>query len=320
MAQKNVKIQILRGIAVIAVVLIHTCNGGMWQVYCRPFLNFAVAMFLFLSGYLTKVDNDNWPALFKRRTVRVIIPYLIWTVLYTLPHLDPKLFAINLVTTWSAPTLYYIFVYIQFVLLTPLLGKLAKSKWQWVGWMIAPVSILIFKYYWLLTGKELNQYVSIVWGLSCLGWFTYYYLGLLLGNSLLKRKFNPWVVLALWTVSIPLQMGEGYALLQLGDYNCGTQMKMSVFLTSTLFLLLSYWWLTNDKLSARKGVLSFLGDYSFGIFLSHMMVIRVMRHIPFCAKIPFPVTSIIVLIISAGAVYLGKKLCGERISRWMGFA
>ena len=318
MDQKNDKIQVLRGLAIIAVVLIHTCHGGMWQVICRPFLNFAVPMFLFLSGYLTKVENEDWPGFFRKRILRVFIPYVIWTVLYTAPHLSPRLLAINFVTTWSCLALYYIFVYIQFVLLTPLIGKLAKSKWQWVGWLIAPLSLIVFKYYWLLTGKTLNHYVSIVWGLSFLGWFTYYYLGLLLGNSLIKRDFNPWIILALLLVSIPVQMAEGYGLMLAGNANHGTQMKMSVLLTSSLFLLLSHCYLTSDNFNPRLRVLSFLGDYSFGIYLSHLMVMRVMKYIPFCSGIPFPLTTVIVLAVSTACVFVGSKLCGRKVSRWLG--
>ena len=46
-----------RAIAIIAVVVIHTTPAGQWQVFCKPFINFAVATFIFLSGYLTKADH-----------------------------------------------------------------------------------------------------------------------------------------------------------------------------------------------------------------------------------------------------------------------
>lgn len=71
----NIKIQVLRGLAIIAVVLIHTCPNGYAQVWIRPFINWAVPLFLFLSGYLTKMDNDDWSSLIKKRVLRVMIPY-----------------------------------------------------------------------------------------------------------------------------------------------------------------------------------------------------------------------------------------------------
>lgn len=146
---RNNKIQVLRGWAIIAVVLIHTCPLGIYQVIFRPFINFAVATFFFLSGYLTKTENNDWGNFFKKRIYRVIIPYVIWTILYSVTSEWWNMSSIvwNLLTAKSAGMMYYILVYIQFVLLTPLFGKLAKSRYSWIGWFIAPVSVLIFKYY-----------------------------------------------------------------------------------------------------------------------------------------------------------------------------
>ena len=56
---KSAKIQALRGLAIIAVVFIHTTPGGMAQVVCRPFLNIAVGLFLFLSGMLSDAKNGS---------------------------------------------------------------------------------------------------------------------------------------------------------------------------------------------------------------------------------------------------------------------
>ena len=314
------KIQILRGVAIVAVVLIHTCNGGIWQVVCRPFINFAVALFLFLSGYLTSIENRDWFGFYKRRILRVIIPYIIWTILYNLPHFELKHFIKDLVTTRSAATMYYIFVYIQFVLITPLLGAFLKSKYSWLGWLVSPVSVLVFKYYPLLSGAQMNGYVSLVWGLSCLGWFTYYYLGLLLGNGLCDKVFKIKYLSVLYIASLALQMAEGYGLYLLGETNCGTQMKLSSFLTSTLFLLMCYCYIKDERIVIKSKVLVFLGDYSFGIYLSHLLVMRVLSYIPLYTKLPFVVNSFVVLGTSFMFVFLGKKICGDKISRWLGFA
>lgn len=56
---KSYKIQVLRGIAIIAVVCIHNIpNTENGQILCRPFVNFAVGLFLALSGFLS--DMNNW--------------------------------------------------------------------------------------------------------------------------------------------------------------------------------------------------------------------------------------------------------------------
>ena len=98
----NRDIQILRAIAVIAVVMIHTTPAGQWQVFCKPIINFAVATFIFLSGYLTKTDNDNWLKFYVRRITRVLVPYIIWTAIYSIPDIrsaGPSALVKNLLCT-----------------------------------------------------------------------------------------------------------------------------------------------------------------------------------------------------------------------------
>ena len=316
---RNNLVQIFRAFAIIAVVMIHTTPLGNWQVFCRPFINFSVATFLFLSGYLTKVDNDNWWAFYKKRIIRVIIPYVIWTVLYTLASRHIGKLPVNLLTAKAAAPMYYIFVYIQFVLLTPLLGKLAKSKFQILGWVVAPVSVIVFKYYWLLTGMKLNPYIDILWGDSCLGWFTFYYLGLILGNQIIEKKYSLKVLTIIYLASIVLQMIEGYGWLMLGETNCGTQLKLTSFLTSSLFLLIAYTVLQNGSFDIKNRFLRILGDYSFGIYLCHIMVMNVLSgFIPFYKTIPYPITSAITVLLSLCCCYIGVKVCGERVSKWLG--
>ena len=316
---RNNTVQFFRALAIIAVVMIHTTPLGYWQVFCRPFLNFAVAMFLFLSGYLTKIDNDHWGSFYKRRIVRVIIPYIIWTVLYTLYSRKIGRLPENLLTAKATAHMYYIFVYVQFVLLTPLLGKLATSKYRFLGWFVAPVSLIVFRYYWLLTGHTLNNTVSLLWGDACLGWFTFYYLGLTLGNHIIERHYSIKVLVLLYLISVVLQMAEGYGWLMLGEKNCGTQMKLTAILTSTLFLLIAYTALRSSRFDIKSKILIMIGDYSFGIYLCHVLVMKCLRdYIPLYKSVPYPLTSVVVLLLSLCFCYMVDKVCGERICRWIG--
>ena len=50
---KDRYLQAVRGVAIAAVVLIHCLPTSDFTVAARPFLNWAVATFFFLSGYLT---------------------------------------------------------------------------------------------------------------------------------------------------------------------------------------------------------------------------------------------------------------------------
>ena len=72
------KIQVLRGLAIMGVVLIHNTPVGIEQFINRPFINYSVGLFLFLSGLLTSYLTLD----FKKRLKKVLIPYVIWTLIY----------------------------------------------------------------------------------------------------------------------------------------------------------------------------------------------------------------------------------------------
>lgn len=318
---KNQKIQLLRGLAIIAVVLIHTCPHGIYLVIFRPFINFAVATFFFLSGYLTKTENDDWGKFYKKRIYRVVVPYVIWTILYTVTSewWDVSTIVWNLVTAKSAGMMYYVLVYIQFVLLTPLLGKLGKSRYLWIGWLIAPVSVLIFKYYPLFFGGQLSPNLKLFFGNSCLGWFTFYYLGLLLGNSIIKVSYSRAQLLKAYLIAIVLNMIEGYVWLKAGDANCGTQLKLTSFLTSSIFIMMAYKYICSKRCLWENKWLIIIGNYSFGIYLSHMMFIKYLPSVPLYANMPFVCNSAVILFLNMILLYCLVRIFNPKIHSLLGF-
>ena len=315
---KDEKIQVLRAIAIIAVVMIHTCPSGLGQVVCRPFLNFAVPLFLFLSAYLTKEQHDSWIPLYKRRIIRVFIPYVMWTFIYTLPSSGIFPYVYNLMTTKSCYTLYYIFVYIQLVLMTPLLFKLAKSSYRWIGWLVAPISIFAFKYTGYIWGIELNNKISILWSISFLGWLPFYYMGICLRGKESFILSNAKLISILLFVSILLQWAEGYLFLKQGIGNCGTAVKLTSLLTNSLFILLFWIILQKDNININIPQLVLIGNYSFGIYLLHPLVLQFIHRWDFYCNIPFVLNSALVLIISLIICCFASKVLGQKLNQWIG--
>lgn len=312
-ALKSNKIQILRGLAILAVVLIHNTPGGMAQVLIRPFLNFSVGLFLFLSGMLSSAENWNpW-----KRLTKVLIPYGIWTLIYVVlatfptPEQIPGRFVRSLLLADSAGMMYYIFVYCQFTLLIPLVDKLARSRYRWWGFVIAPAEILVMRLLPMLLGMKWNPYVSAVISVSCLGWFAYYYLGYLLGNGLISLRIPTGKLVWLWAASMVLQMLEGYWQWSMGEMNCGSQMKLTVVASGLLFVLLAYRFMESER-ECRAPVLKKLGDYSFGIYFSHVAVMTVLGMVPVYGKLtPYPLNGITAIAVSAFCVMLGRKILGK---------
>lgn len=317
---QSYKVQLVRGLSIIAVVAIHNTPGGVFQVWCRPFLNFAVGTFLFLSGMLSSVDRWN-P---KKRTTKVVIPYAIWTLVYSLLnniHAISKLpleYMKNLITGNSAAIMYYVFVYCELTLLLPLIDKLARSKYRFVGFLISPLEIVIMRLLPLVVHVTLNPYVLIIRSISCVGWFIYYYLGYLIGNDLIKIEIHKKVLWAFWSVSIILQILEGYGYLSLHESNCGTQLKLTAILTGIIFNLILYRFISSDCL-LQMNYLYALGNYSFGIYFSHMAIMTVLNHIPYYSKfVKFPVNVLVTLLISCLCVWIGKRILGKK-SKYIAF-
>ena len=313
-------IQFFRAIAIITVVMIHTTPAGEMQVICKPFINFAVATFIFLSGYLTKAYNDNSLAFYRRRITRVLVPYFIWTVIYSIQDIQSEGLSVlvkNLLCANATTTLYYIFVYIQFVLLTPLLGKLAKSPHRHLGWLIAPLSVILFKYIPVFGDIQLGKHIELFWNDACLGWFTFYYLGLILGNRIIDRQFNIRNLAVLYCASLLLQMAEGYLWFTVDPAGCGSQLKLTSILSSSIFMLIIYSVLSSNH-GTKCRLLSTIGDYSFGIYLVHMMILKALEPMALYSAIPYPVTSLIILIISFIFCYICTAVTGKRVGRCLG--
>ena len=173
---KNRRIQIIRAILAVIVIIIHTLpDNYMIKVFARPVLNVAVAGFLFLSGYLTKTKIDV-KSFYKKRLFAVLIPYVLFTILYTIIsniELGPSellsLTAKNLITTQGKNILYYLIVYAQFVLLTPLLIRIAVQKktiLNTIILLIQPLFVLCF-YIGVMNGTIIKKLHGILCSFQC---------------------------------------------------------------------------------------------------------------------------------------------------------
>ena len=311
--QQSNKIQIARGLAIIAVVFIHNTPTGLAQVFCRPFLNFCVGLFLFISGFMSTASNWN-P---KKRIIKVLIPYILWTLIYSImntinnPANIPIVFLKNIITTNASAAMYYIFVYCTFTLIIPLIDKLAKSRYKYLGFIIAPIEIVIMRLIPSVIGMTIHPYIQIIMKVSCLGWFTYFYLGYLIGNNLISVNISQKKLYIFWSISIIAQICEGLFYHIQGDANAGTQLKLTSLLAGVLFCLVIYHYIISDSYKNIK-VLKLLGDNSFGIYFSHIAVMTVLSRIPFYSTIvPYPINAMIVISLNIICIYIGKKILGK---------
>ena len=325
----NRKIQVLRGLAIIAVILIHTCPGTFAGIFIRAAVNYAVALFVFCSGYLTKTEYPDTGKFYKKRLTRVWIPYVIWSLLYTFAYkIDdgiplstvPKSYIFNLIFGTANFSLYFVIVYTILTLLTPLIGKLLCSKYRWIGWWITPVYMILTTYIPLLTGRTLIP--GIILSFLRFQWFGFYYLGMALGNHVIEydRPMKHTVLIYLFTLLISI--GEGLIWNHFGNFNMATtQARLSCLLSSSFACVLAFQYLENPRLDASgkaEKILAFIGDYSFGIYLMHVMFIGLLGRIPVYRSLPFPLNSLILLGCTLGTLVLIDRCFHGKLNRILG--
>ena len=309
--EESYKIQIIRGIAIIAVVCIHNIPSGMEQVWYRPFVNFAVGMFLFLSGLLS--NNNHWRP--WHRIKKVLIPYVIWSLIYTILYNHsviihrPQIILINLITGQSAAIMYYIFVYCELTLFIPLIERLAKSKYKTLGFLVSPCEIILIRLIPMVLGFKLPNVVNIIIHVSCVGWFTYYYLGYLIGNNYLRYKeINTKMLVIGVCGGLVLQVIEGYIYFNIETSNCGTQLKLSAIITGLLLSIIALKFI-KSRVQVKMQLIHLIGDYSFGIYFSHLAIMFGLEH--FNISLPYPINACIVVCLSLGFVLIMNRVLGK---------
>lgn len=168
-------------------------------------------------------------------------------------------------------------------------------------------------------GGQLSPNLNLFYGNSCLGWFTFYYLGLLLGNDIITVNYRKSQLLIAYIIAIVLNIIEGYVWLKAGDANCGTQIKITSFLTSSIFILIAFKYIRSKRRILENKWLIFAGNYSFGIYLSHIMFIKYLSYIPAYTKIPFVCNSAIILFLNVIFLYCVVRIFNSKINSLYGF-
>lgn len=313
------KIQICRAIAIIAVVIIHNCPQEYEGIVIRCFVNFAVALFIFLSGYLTKLVNNNIKMFYRKRLLRVFIPYCIWSVLYTIAYNKWDDFIFCFITGQCCSIYYFIIVYMQLTILVPWISKLIQSKYWKLGFIITPIFIFI-EYIFCLSDKQIASPYN---GLFFFAWFIFFYLGMCIRNGNIRISLNCRSLCYLFIAGYVIQLIESTIWYAYGNYSMATtQLKFSAILCSIIVSMIAYLWIIKGrKISYNRISIIFIiiGNYSFGIYLTHVALMAVFdKTIYTFINIIFPLNITLIILIEVLGISFIEKVFGRRISKYLG--
>ena len=288
-------------------------------VIVRCFVNFAVALFIFLSGYLTRIINTDIMTFYKKRLLRVIIPYCIWSVLYTIAFNKWDSFIFNFITGQCCFVYYFIIVYIQLTILVPWISKFVQSKYWKLGFMITPILIFI-EYIFFLNDKQIaSPYNGLFFGV----WFIFFYLGMCIRNGNIRISSDCKNFYYLFVIGYVIQLIESILWYIYGNYNMATtQLKFSAILCSVIVSIIAYLWITKETkilYNRISKIFIMIGNYSFGIYLTHIALMAVFNKTIYkFIDIVFPINVILIILIEVLGIKFIEKVCGKRVSRYLG--
>lgn len=313
------KIQICRAIAIIAVVIIHNCPQEMVGIVVRCFVDFAVALFIFLSGYLTKIVNTDVIIFYKKRLLRVFIPYCIWSVLYTIAFNKWDSFIFNFITGQCCFVYYFIIVYMQLTILVPWISKFIQSKYWKLGFMITPILIFI-EYIFFLNDKQIaSPYNGLFFGV----WFIFFYLGMCIRNGNIRISLDYKNFYYLFIIGYVIQLVESIIWYIYGNYNMATtQLKFSAILCSVIVSIIAYLWIIKETkilYNRISQIFIMIGNYSFGIYLTHIALMAVLNKTVYkFIDIIFPFNIVLIILIEVIGISFMAKFCGKKVCKYLG--
>lgn len=307
--QRITYLDLLRGIAILAVVTIHVTSYPVAflsmdsTVYPLYFIlnaasQFAVPAFLFLSSLVLFYRYDggvqgNWLLFYWKRLKRILLPYLFWSVYYStylsyIQHISfsdgLRKFLRGLPLGGSYDHLYFMIIIAQFYVLFPLLSLLFQKIGQVRRHPILVGAVLQIAFY-LLNYYVLHMHKT---GTFVMTYFVYFFLGAYMAERLkgLSSDETPkwnyrWTALflgsaMLFIVQKWLQLASPHWIRQPFLSNINFITDYAYCSIACVFLVL-FVRILEGKPRLQK-VLFSLGSCAFGIYFIHPYFLILWRH------------------------------------------
>lgn len=283
---------VLRVIATIAVIMIHSTSQTMtlsaFGYYGNQLARFAVPMFLILSGFLLFQSDLNAhflprPAFYRRRFDKILLPYVIWTIFYSLvlhyyfnglqnlhmvlPDMVRHLFLGNGFTH-----LYFVVIIIQLYLLYPFIRRAFQARPGLFLSFSLVISWLCQSLLYLHAIKviHLHPYYGQFYLIAFPVWLFYFFLGMYLAlydqDLQITNRLSLTAWLFIWAASFALLLWDSQ---QTASYALSIKPTVVLYATASFFLLRA--WLNRYPVETGP-VISWFSAQSFLIYLLHPLM------------------------------------------------
>ncbi len=283
-------VDLIRVIGAFLVVMAHISYQGEGSVLVSTYYfvisRIAVPLFFMASGYLLLKKEEPYGVFFKKRALKVILPFLIWSAIYLLWKREgfESGFSLELVASYIVKIirgprenhLWFFYSLIGLYLFTPILRVFVaraamKDLWYFCGlwFLVVPVFSFLQEFTPVKIGFELYLVA---------GYTGYFLLGHLLGQFEYSRRLLYGLTALFFVVSIASALldYESNLLKWNTQYFVSYLSVNIVLLTASAFILFREVRI-GDRLYAFLVPLS---RASFGIYLVHVIVIAELEKIP----------------------------------------
>jgi surface polysaccharide O-acyltransferase-like enzyme len=290
----------LRGWAILGVIAIHVSMNftKFTELSWLPvslaaidiYAHFAVPLFVVISGFLlaAKYDRDySIGDFYKKRLNRILFPFLIWSVLYMLLNpenlKDPFQAVFDVFTGGSYYHLWFFFLIIQLYLLFPFLRKLLKNKNFLIILIMLFVQVLFRHLREDMAGSD--NFTTLIKGLF-FSYIFYFSIGIWIADNIesterFLSRVSSLINSVIFASTVLFSFIFSYNWLS--EYN-GFFERISLFaLLEKIILPFVFIMIfinlndVNVRISGTKlqTALNILSKYSFGIYLSHALILRI---------------------------------------------
>ena len=318
---------LLRIVASFAVVVLHVAANGWsaadvhspaWNAMnlYDSIVRWGVPVFFMISGALFLKADKPISKMYSKYILRLVIAYLIWSLLYALIKFKPGNSIFSLLKNvyvgkyhmWFIPTL--IGLYMITPLLRPIVAKPGGAAYflvlSFIFGILLPQIASTAELFSESLGKHLATGVNKFRMSFVLGYSFYFVLGYYLDNIVLGKKLRTclfilgplgFIFTIAATFAVSRMKGEANELF----YN---YLTVNVMLETVFVFIMFKSAFERRELGAKaSSAASNLSKWSFGVYLLHPLIIIVLRKVGFYTDsfshfVSIPVMSIIVYTVS----------------------
>ena len=278
-SERNYMFDVLKGLGIISVIFSHVYRGGTdpLAIFIREIAMWCVPMFFMVQGYFI-TNANNWAQSTWKKIKKTYVPYIYWAIAYGVFYwytIGKKFTVMDIIYGKTALHLYYMFYYIIFAILCPLLYLLPKTLRRYFLYfmILSNVAVTLI----LEISKTYHLQIITFSGPNPLKWWGFIAIGMLLAEYPQIRDYIAKHARACFYAAIALViigLVEPFLNNTVGYlFNKVALFPLSIGIT----LALAIYYSGENRPGTR--FLSFVGNRTLGIYLGHFFLVDPLRNI-----------------------------------------